>query len=264
MFWRLACILVSGWLFLAPPAESGLRYHAQVELPDNLSVNVWVEGDRARLEIQSSDEPNLAAGTALLTADRGDNLIVLDSAKQEFFSLAHDVIARFKQRDTERLHITFSPISSEKFAEDSGPVLVGYPTRHLRFHIRLAARQPTSSGVVTTQLDLFEHFWLTGELPERNTDLAMLSDSLGTGFPELDEFLRSQLRDLPGFVLKRNLVLTMDDSLHNHNVLRAAYTVTEIAVTDTPSSLFQVPGEFHMRVPRPAQAQPPAPQPARP
>ena len=258
VFSRLACALVSGWLLFAPPAESGLRYHAQVALPADISVIVWVEGDRARLEIQASNEPNLAAGTALLTSDRGENLVVLDTAKQEFFSLSRDVITRFKQREADRRRVTCDPISSEKVAEDSGPALAGFPTRHLRFHIRLATHQPTASGELTTQIDVFEHFWLTGQIAQQNTDLAMLSDSSDTGVPALDEFLRAQLRELRGFVLKRTLVLTVDDSREHHRVVRNSYEVTELAVNDSPAALFEVPANFHLRVPPATQPAPPS------
>ena len=264
VFSRLACTLVSGWLLLAFPGESGLRYRARVVLPAEISVNVWVAGDRARLEIQSSNDPNLAAGTALLTSDRGEILVVLDPAKQEYFSLPRDVITRFKQREADRRHITCDLISSVKIAEDSGPALAGYPTRHLRFHIRVATHQPTDSGELTTQIDVFEHLWLTGDLTQQNTDLAMLSDSSATGVPTLDEFLRAQLRELPGFILKRNLVVTLDDSLNHHRVIRNSYEVTELAVTDTPASLFAVPEGFHLRVPQQARSAPPAVSPSHP
>jgi hypothetical protein len=259
MFSRLACSLVSGWLLFAPPAGPGLRYHAQVELPAALSVNVWVEGDRARLEIESSDEPSLAAGTAMLTSDRGENLVVLDPAKQEFFPLSHELITGFKQRAADRLLITCGPISSETLAEDPGAVLAGYATRHLRFHIRLTAHQAAPSGEITSEIDVFEHIWLTEELRQRNIGLTLLSDSSGTGFPVLDEYLRKQLGELPGFVLKRNLVMTVDDSHHNRQVLRTAYEITQLTGADAPDSLFEVPGNFHTRVPQhggPATATP--------
>ncbi|HYA95213.1 MAG TPA: hypothetical protein VEC95_02970 [Terriglobales bacterium] len=258
---RLACTLASSWLLFAPPGESGLRYHARIELPAALSVVVWVDGERARMEIQTSNEPSLAAGTVLLTSDSGENLIVLDPAKQEFFSLPHGLITRFKQREADRLRITYGPISSEKMAEDPGPVLAGYPTRHLRFHIRLATHQTASAGESTTQIEVYEHFWVNDEIRQRNTDLAMLADSSGIGFPALDEFLRNQAGDLPGFILKRNLVMTVDDSLQNHQVIRTAYEITELAVTDSPASQFQVPDNFHMRVPQHGQSAPSRPSP---
>lgn len=264
MFLRLVCALFSAGLLLPRPAESGLRYHAQVALPAELSVNVWVEGDRARLEVQASEEPNLAAGTALLTSDRGEHLVVLDSAKQEFFSLPRSVITGFKQHEADRRRIICEPISSEKIGEDSGPVLAGFPTRHLRFHLRLATHQPTTSGELTTQIDVFEHFWLAAEISQHNTDLAMLSDSSNTGIPALDEFLHGQISDLPGFILKRSLVITLDDSLHNHSVRRTSYEVTELAVADSPATLFEIPDGFHQRVPRQAPSARPAASPSHP
>jgi hypothetical protein len=233
-------------------------------MPAEVSANVWVEGDRARLEVQASEEPNLAAGIALLTSDRGEHLVVLDSAKQEFFSLPRSVIAGFKQQQAERSHLTCDPILSEKLAEDSGPELAGYPTRHLRFRLRLAAHQLSASGELTTQIEVFEHFWLAAEISQHNTDLAMLSDSYNVGIPPLDEFLHSQILELPGFILKSSVVVTLDDSLHNHGVRRTAYEVTELAVAESPATLFEVPDGFHLRVPRQAQPAPPAASPSRP
>lgn len=264
MFLRLVLAAFTASLLFPRSAESGLHYHAQVKLPTDLSVNVWVEGGRARLEVEASDDPNLPAGTALLTSDRGENLVLLNPARQEFFSLPHSVITGFMQREADRRHITCDPISSEKIAEDSGPELEGYPTRHLRFHIHLATHQPSASGELTTQIEVFEHLWLAAEIPQHNTDLAMLSDSDRIGIPALDEFLRNQIREMPGFILKRNLVLTADDSLHNHRVLRMAYEVTDLAVADSPASLFEVPDGFHQRVPPGAQPGPPAASPSHP
>lgn len=264
MFLRLVCAAFCASVLFPPAAQCGLRYHAQVKLPAGLSVNVWVEGDRARLEVQASDDPNLAAGTALLTSDRGETLVVLNPARQEFFTLPHSVIARFNQREADRRHITCDPISSEKLVEDLGPDLDGYPTRHVRFHLRLTMHQPAASGELTTQIEVFEHFWLATDISLHNSDLVMLSDSVGTGIPALDEFLRAQIRESPGFILKRNLVLSVDDSLHHHRVMRNAYEVTDLALTESPASLFEVPGGFHMRVPAAAQPAPSAPEPSRP
>jgi len=259
---RFGGIFLAVWLALSSPAGTGLHYRAQVSFLTDLSVEVRVEGDRARLEVLTSDDPDLAAGTALLTADRGDTLVVLIPARQEFFSLPHSAINDYKQREAQRRHITVDPISIEKVGEDSGPELAGYPTRHLLFHLRLATHQPGASGEIIARVDVFEHFWLAEQLSQHNTDLVMLSDSSATGVPALDEYLRGQIRDLPGFILKRNLVVTVDDSLDNHHVLRGAYQVTELFVADSPAALFEVPGGFHQRIPPRPPSSPPAPTPS--
>jgi len=258
VLWRPICSLFVALLAAASPPSPGLHYRAQVSLATSFSVDVRVEGDHARLDIQASDDPNLTAGTALLTSDRGETFLVVNPAKQEYFSLPRSAITTFKQHEADRRRVTADPISSEKIAEDDGPELAGYPTRHLRFHMRMATHQPTASGELTTSVDVFEHFWLAEQLPQHNTDLAMLSDSSATGIPSLDEFLRGQVLELPGFILKRSLVLTTDDSRNNHHVERSAYEVTELSVTDSSPSLFEVPEGFHVRVPQ-GVAPPPAP-----
>jgi hypothetical protein len=261
---RLSGTILAAGLALSSPADSGLHYRAQISLQTDFSVDVWVEGDRARLDVQTSNDPNLAAGTALLTADRGETLVVLIPARQEVFTLPRSVITDFKQRESQRRHITVDPISSEKIGEDAGPRLAGYPTRHLRFHLRLATHQPAAAGELTTHVDVFEHFWLAEQLTQHNTDLVMLSDSSATGVPALDEFLRGQIHDLPGFILKRNLVVTVDDSRNSHQVLRSAYEVTELSVTESPAALFEVPGDFHLRIPPRTPSSPSAATPTQP
>lgn len=256
MFWRLGGTALAAWLALAAPAGPALHYHAEVSLVTQFSVDVWVEGDRARLDVQNSNDPNLAVGTTLLTADRGETLVVVNPARQEFFSLPRSVILGFKVREAERRHVTADPIASEKVGEDAGPELLGYPTRHLRFHLRLATRQPTASGELQASMEVFEHFWLTSEIPRHNTDLAMLSDSSATGVPSLDEFLRNQVLELPGFILKRTMVLTVDDAQNSRRVIRSAYEVTQLATADAAAGLFEVPEGFHERVPQGPAAPP--------
>jgi hypothetical protein len=258
---RLIGTFLAAWLALVSPPDSGLHYRAQVNLVARFSLDVRVEGDLARLDIQSSDDPNLAAGTTLLTSDRGETFLVVNPALQEYFSLPRSVITNFKQQQAVRLHVTADQISSEKVGEDRGPEIAGYPTRHLRFHLHLATHQARAAGELTTSIDVFEHFWLAEQLSQRNTDLAMLSDSSATGIPSLDEFLRAQILESPGFILRRSLVLTTDDSLQNHRVERSSYEVSDLSVADSPPDLFKVSEGFHQRVPQgaPSAAPPPAP-----
>jgi hypothetical protein len=260
VFLRLIPAVFCVGLLFPSSAQSGLRYHVRMNMRIGLSVNVWMEGARARLEVQTSGDPNLAAGTALLTSDGGENLVILNPARQEFFSLPHSVISGFQLREAQRRGITCDPITSEKMVEDSGPELDGYPTRHVRFHIRLVAHRRTAAGELTAQIEVFEHLWVAAKIPQHNTDLAMLSDSAGIGIPALDVFLRNQIREMPGFIFKRNLVITTDDSLRNHDVLRADYEVTGLALADSPASLFEVPAGFHVRaIPQAQSAAPSAP-----
>jgi len=259
VFARLASAFFAAWLALSAPADSGLHYKAEVSLANTFSIEVRVAGDRARLDIQSSNDPSLVAGTTLLTPDRGDTFVVVDSARREYFSLPRSAIVGFKQREADRLRVTADPISSEKIGEDQGPYIAGYSTRHLRFHLRLASHQARGAGDFNTTIEVFEHFWLAGQLPQHNTDLIMLSDSSTTGLPALDAFLRGQLLELPGFLLKRSVVITTDDSASNHRIDRSSYEVKELAVADSPPEMFQVAEGFHVRG---SQATPSAPPPA--
>jgi len=264
MLSRFGAIVLAAWLALSVPPDHGLHYRARISSQTDFSVEVWLQDGRARLDVQTSNDPDLAAGTALLTPDRGETLVVLLPARREFFSLPHSAITDSRAREAQRLGISAEPVSIEKIGEDAGPELAGYSTRHLRFHLSLATRRPARSGELTTRVDVFEHFWLAGQMSQRNTDLIMLSDSSAIGVPALDEFLRGQIRDLPGFVMKRNLVVTADDSLSNHQVFRGDYEVTELSRADSSASRFEVPAGFHQRVPAHPQSGPPAAAPVPP
>jgi hypothetical protein len=240
-------------LFLASPAGAGVRCKAQVTAESELSLNVWLDGDRARLEVDASDDPNLAAHTAILTTDRGETIVVLNPQKQEFFSLSRAAIHKFKQRESERRRLRVDAITTEKLGEDAGPEMLNHATRHLRFRLTVGLHSPSARGEVASRVDVFLHFWLAPDVNVRNTDLAILTDSSSTGIAALDQFLHDQLAEMPGFILKRSLVVSMDDPAGNHHVVRSTYEVKEMAAVETQASLFEVPAGFHVRVPASAE-----------
>jgi hypothetical protein len=153
------------------------------------------------------------------------------------------------------------PKAEKLLDEDGGPML-GYPTRHYKFHITYATTQPMGGGnEMVIANDSTEEIWATEALGEEGAAKLLAGGGGGgiQGSSELSKIaVAGEGAKVPGVVLKRITVTTaksagkgfgmgMMNKMMNKSMSKPTKTtveITRIEKKDLPASMFRVPAGY--------------------
>jgi hypothetical protein len=269
---RISGLAVVAFLGLLPlPAAADLVYEqvtrgeGEAAKAMNMTSRVWVSERGAKMEILAGpDNPSFKKGNYILTRPNDPGMTIVDPDKKTYtrFEVGQMVQAmQAPQRGQDGGRggkPTITDATSEKLLDEEGPALLGYPTRHQKYHISYTTTMSMAGTEMVTATDSIEETWSTEALGE---SVAKLLAGIGRmpGSSEMSQLGEARKAiQIKGVVLKRTVTSTskmipgkgfgggMMAKMMNKN-MKPSETTTEVTKLEKqaiPASMFAIPADY--------------------
>jgi hypothetical protein len=228
----------AGWEYAAVSRGEGSEQAAQA----NTTIKGWVEGDRAKIEFQASENPMMPAGTYLITSDGGRTLYMVNPEQKSYSKWDMDAMMGFAGGAMKMLGVAFSQPKIEKLAEEKGPSLFGLSTRYYRFRTTYTMTMNFMGMKRSTETTQEEETWATEQLADPGFKAWLNQKPAKTGNAELDKLMEAEIgKMVKGFPLKKITSVTQKDSDGKVQTQKATMEVTSLSKRDVPATAFELP-----------------------
>lgn len=267
---KLATLVAAVLLALAAaPAFAGIHYKATTRMENpqargnnnDMQVEGWAAGDKARVEFRESSNPLMKKGSYLISKDGGKTIYLVSPEDKTY--AAWDVAAMLGTMGGimngmgPLLKFEVSNPKVEKSLDEDGGTLLGLPTRHLRYRTSYTMTMKIFGRGNTSDVVIDQDVWATQKLPDPALGVWLRANPPRTGNEQIDKLITAQSGKIEGIPLKTVSVSTSTDQKRGQKtVTRTTMEVTQLdtAATVTPSS-FEIPAgykETEMLIPQAA------------
>jgi hypothetical protein len=242
----------------ARPAFAGIHYKSALHSesargqkdPNNMEVEGWVSGDKARVNFLESGNPLAKKGDYLITKDGGKSILMVDPEDKTYGAWDMQgllgMMGGILNGMGPLLKLNFTDPQVEKLADEDGGTLLGLPTRHVRYRTRYSMTikvlgMGNTSDVVTDQ-----DIWTTQRLRDPGLSVWLRSEPPRTGNEQLDKLISAGRGEIQGFPLKTVTVSTSTEQKKGRQtVSRSTLEVTQLdASASVPASTFEIPAGY--------------------
>lgn len=253
-FAALFAILFTG---ISLPASAGIYYKA-VTTTDNpqgkdqqMVVEGRVEGEKARIEFQDSNNPMMGEGSWLLTTDGGKTIYLVNPEDKTYAKWDMDAMMQFAGAVMEGMgglvNMEFSEPQVEKLLEEDGGTVAGLPTRHYRYRTTYSMQMKVFGMRQASAVESVQDIWSTSRLDAAALGVWLRKEPPSSGNEELDRLMRAEVGKIQGFPLKTvTVTTTRDEKKGKESVSRSTTEVTELSRSEAPAppSTWTIPGGY--------------------
>lgn len=238
----LFTILVAG---IAPPASAGIYYKAVTTIDNpqgkdqQMVVEGRVEGEKARVEFQDSDNPMMGKGSWLLTTDGGKTIYLVNPKDKTYAKWDMDAMMQFAGAVMEGMgglvNMEFSDPQVEKLLEEDGGVVVGLPTRHYRYRTTYSMQMKVFGMKQANSVESLQDIWSTRQLDAAALGIWLRKEPPSSGNEKLDRLMRAEVGKIEGFPLKTvTVTTTRNEKKGKESVSRSTTEVTQLSSHEAP------------------------------
>jgi len=243
---------------VAAPAFAGLHYQAvsrqeggagRGNNPGNITVEGWVNGDKARVEFKESGNPMAKSGTYLITKDGGKTLYLVNPEDKTYALWDLNAMLGFLGGVMNGvgpiLKFEFTDPKVEKVSEDDGGALLGYPTRHYKFRTSYSMKMKVFGIGRSADTATDQEVWATSKLTDPGLKVWLRHDPPRTGNEQFDKLIAAETEKqrVTGFPLK-TVSTTTSTQNGKQTVTHHTMEVTSLESKSIPDSSFEIPSGY--------------------
>ncbi len=223
--------------------EGGKRGESQP-----MTTKTWVEGPKARIEFAEGSNPTMEKGTYILTQDGGQTAYLVNPPEKTYMKWDLGKMAgmagSIMQMAKGFMQMKFSQPKVEKIAEEAGPSILGYSTRHFKYRTTYTIETRILGRTSSSAVDVDEDVWTTAKLKDLGLFAWAKTQDFKTGDDQLDALMKAEKQKMTGFPLKRISVHTTKDAKGNSQVSTTSMEVTELTEAKVKADLLEIPQGF--------------------
>ncbi|MCB1055344.1 MAG: DUF4412 domain-containing protein [Acidobacteria bacterium] len=248
----LAGLTALSLLLAAAPASAGIYYSAKTHIeaeggqPQDMDVEAWVDGPKAKILFRESNNPITPEGSYLLTQDGGENLFLVNPEEKTYTRWDLDALVKSvgSAMDAMKGVVSFeiSDPEVEKLVDEDGGTLLGLPTRHTRFRTTYSMRMRILGIKRQADTETVQDMWTTTAVDDSALRVWLRKVPASTGNEQLDKLMKSEMSQVDGLPLK--VVAKTTSTSGKKNRTSTSTTTTEVTTFEkraVPEGTFNLP-----------------------
>lgn len=263
-------VLIALIFAAAPAAHAGLTMK-QKSTGDgdgaalNSTSRIFLDTGGAKIEFLDSANPMMPAGSYMLIRPDDDGMILVNPEKKTYSvfdlgAMMQSMSAMMGQQDQggEAMKREFSKPLVEKLLEEDGGTMLGYSTRHYRWHTQWTMSMNLPMGMsMTVENDSVEDVWVADIALDPRIMRNFENFASGLQLPDdMRQIVAAEKDKQKGIPLKRIAVTTttttgggmmakmMERSGRGNKPVRVTTEVLELSEAKIPASTFAIPAGY--------------------
>ena len=252
---KKAIIMILAGGVLAGPALAGYQLtmktastgegkgrHAQAQAGNNTMV-MATDANKARVEFTEGHGPMAGEGGYLITKDAGKTFYMVSPKEKTYTKWDMDAMMGMAGAMGGMMKMQISDPKVEKLLDEAGEPLLGYPTRHYKFHTAYRMSMNVMGFKNDMTIDKEEETWTTTKL-DISALGAWFNQMPKTQNADLDKLVQAEKSKMSGLPLKMLTVQTTTDSQGKATVTHTAMNITEIKKIGSADVVVEIPEDY--------------------
>ena len=242
-------------LALAAPAFAGIHYQAETTTapegskPQVIQVEGWVDGEKAKVVFQESDQPMLSEGAYLLTQDGGKTVLLVDPEEETItewdLQAMLGMVGGIVQGMQGIMNLEFSDVKVEELEQGSGGELLGYPVSHAKYRTTYTTSIKVLGMKRASTTETVQEVWTTDAFGDPALGIWLRNEPPTTGIEDLDALIAAEMEKVEGFPLKTvSVSTTTGQKGKRETTTRSETVVTVLEETAVPEATFELPAGY--------------------
>jgi len=208
-----------------------------------VTMKMQVEGECARIEWAGGRGP--AGGGYMLTTDGGQTVFMVNPEEKTYMKWDIEKMLQGVSGMVDQMkglmQVKVTGHSVEKMADEAGPAMHGYPTRHYRFVTRMTTETTILGRKQTNTSTNEQEVWTTTKIEAPGFAMWRKLQSQRTGLADVDKLVEAErAKGIKGVPLKS--VLTSSGA--RGRTTRTITEVTEVKEGRIDRSAFEIPKDY--------------------
>lgn len=242
-------------VLVAVPATADLYYRArswqegdQATEAMNITVEAWVDGEKADIRFTESGNPMMAAGNRLVTTDGGRTLYLVDDEEQTVSPWDLEAILGMASALMEGmgplLKFEIQNAKVETLLEEPGGEVAGYATTHYRFRTSYDILMKIMGMKRAQHVESVQDTWTTDGLDDPAMGVWLMRNPPDLGDSGLAELIRLEREKQRGFPLKTVIEEVTEGKKKRQKTTRTITEVVELGRRDAPPGAYGWPSHY--------------------
>lgn len=238
----LVCALVT---VAALTAQAGLVMSSTVKSDgkdkaaqmQNAVMTISVQGKGMRMDYVESKNPSFKKGDYMVSNDGGETFYIVQTKDKSYMQFDMSMAGGMMSM----MNMKASNAKSELLLDESGPKMLGYPTRHTK--VRLSYTMEMSFMGMKQKNDVLQEMetWSTTKIDASALEAWAKNFAGRMGNKELDELMKASMKHSKGVPLKMINVMNNTDKNGNKTTQTTINEVTEIKEQTLSAKIFEIP-----------------------
>ena len=250
--------LAAAALLVAGQAFAGVYYKQETTSnPDtagSMTAEVWVEGEKGRIEFTSSTNPMAPAGSYLVTEDGGRTMILVNPEEETWSEWDLEALAQTAGSLLNSLggivKFDFDDLETRVLEEGPGEEILGRKTRFFKQETSYTMLVKVIGLKQRQETETVTEMWLTDADPSHQVGLWLKNDPPKTGNEDLDQMIAASMDFPEGIPLRTRTTTVMRQVNRKGKVKNKQTSVSDNRViawenVDTSNIDFGVPSGFN-------------------
>lgn len=197
----------------ALPLQAGIQYKARTyqegeQKNDMVSslVEVWVDGESARIEFLQSANPMMPQGRWLVTTDAGRTMYLVNPEDRTYskwdLKAMLESVSGVMQSLGPMMNFEIQEPRVETLADEPGGEMMGYATRHYKYRTTYRFQMKIMGMKSAQDMEQVQEMWATDQLDAAALGLWMMREPPDFGDSGLKELIEAEMSKVKGFPLK--------------------------------------------------------------
>ncbi len=250
-------IILSLILLSALNLRAGVFYKAVTESDGqgaDTEVTSWVDGDKAKILFEESNNPTAKSGSYIITTDAGKTMYLVDPKEKTYMKwdlnqmlvLAGSMMESMKGM----VDMTFSNLKVEQLEKSSGDKMLGYSTTRYKYKTSYDLEVKVFGMRRSQSTESIQEMWVTNKLKDAAMNVWLRQEPPSSGNQELDKLIKAEMSKNQGFPLKsvtRSTVKSYNKKktkVKDQNTTVTTTTVTELKKMSISADTFVIPSDY--------------------
>lgn len=206
-------------------------------------VQMTTDSNKARMDFIEGQNPGAEKGSYILTQDGGKTFIMVMPKDKTYMKWDMDSMMGMAGAMGSMMQMKITDPKVETLLDEAGESLLGYPTRHYKFHTSYQMSMTVMGFKKESAISKDEEVWTTTKL-----DLSTLGAWAGkmpkTNNEDFDKLIKAEKGKMKGVPLKSLSVQTSTDSQGKATINKTGMEVTEIKTVGANAASLEIPADF--------------------
>ncbi len=201
------------------------------------------DAEKARIEFTEGHGPVPGAGGYLITKDSGKTFYMVSPKDKTYMKWDMEAMMGMAGSMGGMMKMQISDPKIEKLLDEAGEPILGYPTRHYKFHTAYRMSMTVMGFKNEMTIDKAEEAWTTTKL-DISALGAWFSKMPKTQNEEFDKLVQAEKGKMSGLPLKMLSVQTTTDGQGKTTVTHTSMTISEVKKIGAGDVVVDIPEDY--------------------
>lgn len=239
--------------------SAGVFYKAVTESDgqnQDVVVSSWIDGDKAKILFEESENPMAKNGSYVITTDAGKTMYLVNPEDKTYMKWDLNQMINMAGNMMESMggmvDMSFDNVDVKQLAKTPGEKMQGYATTFYKYQTTYDLNVKMFGMKRSQSSESVQEMWVTDRLNDAAMNVWLTKEPPSSGNEDLNKLIKAEMSKMKGFPLKSVVTTTVKSynkkrtKVKKQQTTTTTTTVTELKKTAIPAKTFVIPDDYEL------------------